>query len=106
MPTEIDNQSTFKQELKGNDKVVVDYYAVWCGPCNAFSPKFIELEAEFPTIKFLKVDVDKCPGISKEYKIAAMPTFLTFHKEDQFDKLVGANEKKLRNILQKLQDKE
>ena len=57
---------------------VVDYTAVWCGPCRAIAPRFADLSVRYADVDFLKVDVDKVKGASKEADIRCYPTFQFF----------------------------
>jgi thioredoxin 1 len=73
--------------------VFVDFYAKWCGPCRRIAPKLDEFSTIYPKLKFLKVDVDKCPELATKFNIAALPTFLVFRNgnEEVIDTIVGAN---------------
>lgn len=51
------------------------FSATWCGPCKMISPFFEQLAGQFPSLVFLKVDVDACQGVAAECGIQAMPTF-------------------------------
>ncbi|CAK9206297.1 unnamed protein product [Sphagnum troendelagicum] len=84
--------------------VVVDFTATWCGPCRLMSPIFTELSKKYPSLIFLKVDVDEVPDVTSEWEIRAMPTFLFIKDGKQIDKIVGANkdelEKKVHTFLE------
>lgn len=68
----------FKKELDANNIVVVDFYAVWCGPCKMFMPKFKELSEKYNNLKFFKINVEECPELTEEHKISNVPTFMVF----------------------------
>jgi len=80
---------------------VVDFFAVWCGPCVRISPKFADLSEQFSTVQFLKVNVDELKETSKFVGITCMPTF-KFYKDGtvvhtiegaDVDELIGTIEK-------------
>jgi len=61
--------------------VLVDFYADWCGPCQAMAPMIAEIAGEMSEkIKVIKVDVEKNPAVSTAYKISGIPTLILFHK--------------------------
>ncbi|TGZ38585.1 Thioredoxin, partial [Temnothorax longispinosus] len=80
--TLIQNSDDLKNKLKdaGNNLVIIDFFAVWCGPCKMIGPLIEELSKEMQDVVFLKVDVDECEDIAAEYEISSMPTFV-FIKE-------------------------
>jgi thioredoxin 1 len=63
-------------EIPMTGSVVVDFFATWCGPCKKIAPAFEKLSEVYPTIVFLKVDVDESAELVDKYGIQAMPTFL------------------------------
>ena len=71
---------SFEQEvLKSNEPVLVDFHAVWCGPCKAMAPALEQVAAEMKgKIKVVKVDVDENPQVTVTYGIRAMPTLILF----------------------------
>jgi thioredoxin 1 len=70
----------FADLISNSDKpVLVDFYAGWCGPCQA--PMIEEVAVEMSEkIKVIKVDVEKNPAVSTAYKISGIPTLILFHK--------------------------
>ena len=60
--------------LKGS--VVIDFFATWCGPCKKIAPAFEKLAEVYPSIAFLKVDVDESGELVDRYEVQAMPTFI------------------------------
>lgn len=82
--------------LNNKDKVsVIDFYAVWCGPCKMLEPIFATLSEKIPEVQFGRVDVDNAQDIAQEYAIAAMPTCIILKGEDKLETIVGANPGKL-----------
>jgi thioredoxin 1 len=74
----------FKELIK--EKVLVDFYANWCGPCKMLSP---ELEKAESSIKVIKVDVDEFEDLAREYGVMSIPTMILFDKEKEVKRNVG-----------------
>lgn len=71
--------------------VMVDFWAVWCGPCRMVAPIVEELSREYETnLKVLKLNTDENPEIAGRYQIMGIPTLLFFKDGKPVDKLVGA----------------
>ncbi|KAJ7515038.1 hypothetical protein O6H91_23G069100 [Diphasiastrum complanatum] len=83
------------QEASKNKLIVVDFTATWCGPCKAIAPHFERLSKDYPNVIFLKVDVDRLPDVSSQWKVRAMPTFIFIKDGKQIDIIVGANKEEL-----------
>ncbi len=75
------------------DKVLVDFYATWCGPCKLISPIIEEISKENENIKVIKIDVDKFPELSRKYGIMSIPTLIVFSKGKEVKKHIGYLEK-------------
>ena len=74
-------------------KVVVDFFATWCGPCKMLSPVMDEISNELSDINFYKVDVDKNEDIAREYGIMSIPTIIIFENGKVVNTLVGIRSK-------------
>lgn len=74
-------------------KVVVDFFATWCGPCKMLSPVVDEISNELSDINFYKVDVDKNEDIAREYGIMSIPTIIIFENGKVVNTLVGIRSK-------------
>ena len=84
----------FKEEVTDFKGIsVVDFWAVWCGPCKMISPIIEELSKEYSQIKVGKVDVDSNPEISIKYSIRSIPTVLFLKDGEVVDKHIGAASK-------------
>ena len=92
--------ATFEQETK-DGLVLVDFWATWCGPCQALAPTIEELAKDFDGQALVgKVDVDNNQVSAGEYGIRSIPTVLIFKNGEVVDKLVGLNPKEV--IAEKL----
>jgi thioredoxin 1 len=81
----------FKDVLAGDNPVVVDFWAEWCGPCKMISPIVEELAAEYEGRVIIgKVNVDENEELPTEYGIRSIPTLLFFKGGQLVDKHVGA----------------
>lgn len=83
-------EKTFEQEvLQSKQKVLVDFFATWCGPCKMLTPILKEIAAENANIKVVEVDVDECEALAQQYGIQAMPTLLVFENGKETKRSVG-----------------
>lgn len=103
--TVLESLEDFNVVLKeaGGKLVILDFHAVWCGPCKIISPVFEDLSGEYTDVVFCKVDVDDATDIAEKYKITCMPTFLFFKNGDQVGTITGASEAKLKQMIKQLQ---
>lgn len=111
--------------------VVLDCFATWCGPCKVIAPQVVKYVStphprrgsriatrrfetpqtltfptrrysdEYPSVHFIKLDVDEIPDVAQELGIRAMPTFLIFKDGEKVGEVVGANPPALRAAIEK-----
>ena len=80
----------FNEEVINSDKkVLIDFYAVWCGPCKILSPIVEEFAKENMDIKVVKIDVDKEPEIAGKYGIISIPTLVVVENGEVVNRAVG-----------------
>jgi thioredoxin 1 len=101
------SDATFDQEvLQSEQPVLVDFWAVWCGPCKAIAPIVEDLATSFEgKLKVAKVDVDKNSATPSRYGIRGIPALLIFKDGKVADQIVGyvpreVIEEKLNRVLE------
>lgn len=99
----ISSYDQFKEVIKGDKPVVIDFWATWCGPCKMISPIFEKI-SETPAgekLSFYKVDVDEQAQIASEVGIRAMPTFVFYRNGEKVETVIGADPSKLQAAISK-----
>lgn len=79
--------------LKSDKKVLIDFYATWCGPCRMVSPIVDEIAEEHPEYLVCKVNVDNEPELAKEYRVMSIPMLVVLKDGEVVESVVGARPK-------------
>jgi thioredoxin 1 len=87
-------KENFEQEvLKSDKKVLVDFWASWCGPCRMLSPVIDEIAKETDKVKVGKVNVDEESELATQFAVMSIPTLILFENGKPVKQMVGAQPK-------------
>lgn len=89
------------QILKDNEKVLIDFYADWCGPCRMLSPIVEEIKNERTDVKVIKINVDENPQLAGAYGVRSIPTLVYIKDGKLANQMIGVRPKK--DILSMIQ---
>lgn len=86
----ISSEAQLEEVVEDNSRVLLDFYADWCGPCDMMEPVIEELAAEIPTAK---IDIDQHNNIASKYSVRSLPTFILIKDGDVQQTAVGVQDK-------------
>ena len=88
------NKDNYQNEVVNSEKkVLLDFWAPWCGPCQMVLPIIEEIAAERPDIKVGKVNVDEEMALAKQFRVMSIPTLVVLENGEVINKAVGARDK-------------
>ena len=91
----VEDASWDSEVMKAPELVMVDFWAVWCGPCQMVAPIVDELANEYAgKVKVRKLNTDENPEVAGRYQVMSIPTILFFKNGQVVEKLVGARPKR------------
>ncbi len=99
------DQNFESEVLKSEVPVLVDFFAIWCGPCKMQGPIVSELAEEMKDqkVKIGELDVDQAPQTAEKYEVMSIPTLIIFNKGEVVEKMVGMRSKEdLKEKLEKI----
>jgi len=74
------NKDNFEQTITGNDMVIVDFWAPWCGPCKSFAPTYEAISEKYPDVVFAKVNTEEEQELAGAFAIRSIPTLMIFRE--------------------------
>ena len=97
------NTNNFETEVINSDKkVLIDFYADWCGPCNRLSPIVDKVSVDNKDVKFVRIDVDKNEELMTKYNVRSIPTLVVIENGKEINRSVGLiPEDKILNLIGK-----
>ncbi|MHB1592254.1 MAG: thioredoxin [Sulfuricella sp.] len=75
------NQGNFESTIIGNDIVIVDFWAPWCGPCRSFAPTYEKMSEKHSDITFAKVNTEEETELAGSFQIRSIPTLMVFREK-------------------------
>ena len=82
------NSDNFEEKIS-KGKVLVDFWASWCGPCRMVAPIIDELSNEIKEVRFYKLNVDDNGDVAQQYEIMGIPTLIFFKDGKEAKRIVG-----------------
>ena len=72
---------SFEGSINGNDIVLVDFWAPWCGPCRQFAPVYESMSERYPDVVFAKVNTEEQRELAHHFQIRSIPTLMVFREQ-------------------------
>ncbi|KAK3038592.1 hypothetical protein RJ639_027255 [Escallonia herrerae] len=91
----------FEASKESSKLLVIDFTAMWCGPCKYMEPALNLFADAYTDVEFIKIDVDELPDVAREFRVEAMPTFLLIKRGKEVDRVVGAKKDELQKKIEK-----
>lgn len=89
MITEVTANNFDEEVIRYNGRVLVDFWAEWCGPCKMLSPLIDEAAEEADTVKFCKCNCDEARDLALSYNIMSIPCLLIFENGEEINRSIG-----------------
>ncbi|MCI6253939.1 thioredoxin [Eubacterium coprostanoligenes] len=93
MTIEVTAQNFDEEVLNYKGKVLVDFWAEWCGPCMMLGPIIEEVSEEVDDVKFCKVNCDEARDVALQFGIMTIPNLIVFENGEQVNQSIGYIEK-------------
>ncbi|MCK5444832.1 MAG: thioredoxin [Rhodospirillaceae bacterium] len=84
------NSENFDSTIQGNDIVLIDFWAEWCGPCKSFAPVYEAASEQHTDVAFAKVDTEEQQALAGQFGIRSIPTIAVFREQVMVFSQAGA----------------
>ena len=74
-------RDNLEQIIENNDTVIIDFWASWCGPCQAFKPIFEEASEKYSDVTFVSCNTEEQPELASTFQIRSIPTLYVFRDQ-------------------------
>jgi len=74
-------KDNFEEVVTGNEFVIVDFWATWCGPCQSFAPVYEEVSEAHPDVVFAKVNTEQEQELAAHFQVRSIPTLMIFREQ-------------------------
>ena len=92
------------EDIPKDKKVVIDFFAPWCGPCKRIAPDYEKMAEKYTNIEFLKCDVDESSELAELFEVESLPTFLLINNLKVINKFIGSDMEGLTKIVEELNE--
>ncbi len=82
----LENVNQFKELIVSEEKILVDFYATWCGPCKMLAPVLEKVESN---LKVIKVDTDEFEELARRYGVMSIPTLVLLSNGNEIKRHIG-----------------
>jgi len=89
-------------QIPQKGKIILDFFADWCGPCKKLGPVFSELSNQYSNITFIKIDTDSAEELAKHYNVSALPTVIYINNGEVVSIIKGFNMDKIKSETDEL----
>ena len=87
------NKDNFNEIINTDKKILIDFFATWCGPCRMVAPVLEEIAEENENIKVVKIDVDQEPGLAQKFGVTSIPLLVVIKDGEVVNQSLGAKPK-------------
>ncbi len=87
------SKENFEEIKNGSKPVLLDFYAVWCGPCRMVSPIVEEIASEHPEVVVGKINVDEEPELAQQFRVVSIPSLFVLKNGEVVNSAIGARSK-------------
>ena len=91
-------------DIPKDKKVVIDFFATWCGPCKRIAPDYEKLAENYTDIEFVKCDVDESSELAELFEVESLPTFLLINNLKVVHTFIGADMEGLTKKVEELNE--